>query len=211
MLNMGGIANFTYLPGSLNSHEVFVTDTGPGNTLIDAFTRKFFNLPYDEGGKIAASGKVHQELLKCLKKDSFFAALLPKTTGPELFNLEYVRLAQQRSGSTSLAPEDMVATLTRFSAETIAEAILQVCKKNENYHLYLSGGGMHNPVLINTLRQLLPDYPMDVTDSLGISGDAKEAVLFAILANETLFGNLTDFGNREGVPTVSMGKVSFPR
>ncbi len=210
MLNLGGIANFTYLPGNLNSHEVFVTDTGPGNTLIDAFTRKFFNLPYDEGGKIAFSGKVHEELLRCLKKDNFFSGPVPKTTGPELFNLEYVRLAQQRSGSTSLAPEDMVATLTRFSAETIAEAILKVCKKNEPYRLYLSGGGMHNPALVNNLRQLLPDYPIESTDSLGISGDAKEAVLFAILANETLCGNLTNFGNREGVPSVSMGKISFP-
>lgn len=210
MLNMGGIANFTYLPGNLNSHEVFVTDTGPGNTLIDAFARKFFNLPYDEGGKIAASGKVHDELLRCLKKDPFFSAPFPKTTGPELFSLEYVRLAQQRSGTTSLSPEDMMATLTRFSAETIAEAILKVCQKDENYHLYLSGGGMHNPVLVSTLRQMMPEFPMDTTDSLGISGDSKEAALFAILANETLCGDFTDFGSREGVPSVSMGKISFP-
>ena len=210
MLNMGGIANFTYLPGNLNSHEVFVTDTGPGNTLIDAFARKFFNLPYDEGGKIAASGKIHEELLRCLKKDPFFSAPFPKTTGPELFSLEYVLLAQQHSGTTSLSPEDLMATLTRFSAETIAEAILKVCKKEESYHLYLSGGGMHNPLIISALRELMPDYPMAVTDSLGISGDAKEAVLFAILANETLCGGLTDFGRREGVPSVSMGKISFP-
>jgi anhydro-N-acetylmuramic acid kinase len=210
MLNMGGIANFTYLPGNLNSHEVFVTDTGPGNTLIDAFARKFFNLPYDEGGKIAASGKVHDELLRCLKKDSFFYAPFPKTTGPELFSLEYVRLAQQRSGTTSLSPEDMMATLTRFSAETIAEAILKICKKEERYHLYLSGGGMHNPILVSALHQLMPEFPMSKTDSLGVSGDAKEAALFAILANETLCGDFTDFGSREGVPSVSMGKISFP-
>jgi anhydro-N-acetylmuramic acid kinase len=127
-----------------------------------------------------------------------------------LFSLEYVLLAQQHSGTTSLSPEDLMATLTRFSAETIAEAILKVCKKEESYHLYLSGGGMHNPLIISALRELMPDYPMAVTDSLGISGDAKEAVLFAILANETLCGGLTDFGSREGVPSVSMGKISFP-
>ena len=210
MLNMGGIANFTYLPSNLNAHEVFVTDTGPGNTLIDAFARKFFNMPYDEGGKIAASGKIHDELLHCLKKDSFFQGPFPKTTGPELFNLDYVRLAQQRSGTTSLSPEDLMATLTQFSAETIADAILKVCRKEETYHLYLSGGGLHNPVLIKALQNLLPDFPMAATDSLGISGDAKEAVLFAILANEAICGNQTDFGGREGVPSVSMGKISFP-
>ncbi|HAK75768.1 MAG TPA: anhydro-N-acetylmuramic acid kinase [Runella sp.] len=210
MLNMGGIANFTYLPGSLNAQEVFVTDTGPGNTLIDAFMRKFFNLPYDKDGKVALSGHVNQSLLDALKKDAFFKGPFPKTTGPELFSLEYVRIAQQRSNTTSLSPEDLVATLTQFSAETIAEAILKVCQKDQEYHLYLSGGGMHNPALIKALRKLLPDFPMDATDSLGISGDAKEAVLFAILANETLCGNNLDFGTREGVPSVSMGKISFP-
>ena len=210
MLNMGGIANFTYLPGSLNAQEVFVTDTGPGNTLIDAFMRKFFNLPYDKDGKVALSGHVNESLLDALKKDAFFKGPFPKTTGPELFSLEYVRIAQQRSNTTSLSPEDLVATLTQFSAETIAEAILKVCQKDQEYHLYLSGGGMHNPALIKALRKLLPDFPMDATDSLGISGDAKEAVLFAILANETLCGNNLDFGTREGVPSVSMGKISFP-
>jgi anhydro-N-acetylmuramic acid kinase len=82
MLNLGGIANFTYLPGNLNAAEVFVTDTGPGNTLIDAFARKFFNLPYDDGGRLAASGKINADLLKSLKKDSFFSEAVPKTTGP---------------------------------------------------------------------------------------------------------------------------------
>ncbi|MEZ4903566.1 MAG: anhydro-N-acetylmuramic acid kinase [Spirosomataceae bacterium] len=210
MLNMGGIANFTYLPGSLNAHEVFVTDTGPGNTLLDAFMRKFYHLPYDEDGKLSASGKVHSELLNCLKKEPFFNAPFPKTTGPELFNLEYVRRAQQRSGTTSLAPEDMMATLTRFSAETIAEAILKVCDKNKSYRLYLSGGGMHNPILIRDLHLLLPDFLMANTDTLGIAGDAKEAVLFAILANETVAGDRLDFGDRERVPSVTMGKISFP-
>ena len=210
MLNMGGIANFTYLPGNLHRDEVFVTDTGPGNTLLDAFMRKFYNFPYDEGGKISASGRIHDELLHCLKKESFFNGPFPKTTGPELFNLEYVRLAQQRSRTTSLAPEDMMATLARFSAETIAEAILKVCKKGESYCMYLSGGGMHNPVLIGHLQALLPDFSIAETDTLGISGDAKEAVLFAILANETICANSFSFGSREGVPSVTMGKISFP-
>lgn len=210
MLNIGGIANFTYLPGSLNAQEVFVTDTGPGNTLIDAFMRKFFNLPFDKDGQVAKSGQVNSSLLDALKKDPFFKSPFPKTTGPELFSLDYVRIAQQRSHTTSLSPEDLVTTLTQFSAETIAEAILKVCKNNQNYHLYLSGGGMRNPAFIDTLRKLLPNFPMDATDSLGIAGDAKEAVLFAILANETLCGDTVDFGTRKGVPSVSMGKISFP-
>jgi len=209
MLNMGGIANFTYLPGNLNANEVFVTDTGPGNTLIDAAARQFFGHAYDESGRLAAGGIVNLLLLKSLKEDAFFKGPVPKTTGPELFNLAYLQRAQQRSNTAAISPHDLVATLTRFSAETIAEAILRACRAGVLYHVYLSGGGAHNPVLVGHLRALLPHFNFRTTDELGISGDAKEAVLFAILANEALVGGQTSFGNRQGVPTVSMGKISF--
>jgi anhydro-N-acetylmuramic acid kinase len=211
MLNMGGIANFTYLPGNLNAEEVFTTDTGPGNTLIDAFTRKLFNKPYDADGRFAANGTVNRDLLQMLKKDSFFKAPFPKTTGPEVFNAEYVQRARQLSQTDEhLTPEDLIATLTRFSAETIVEAIQKVIKPGEPYTVYRSGGGMHNPVLTGAISELLPGFRFANTDELGISGDAKEAILFAVLANEAVAGGFTSFGNRQGVPTVSMGKVSFP-
>ncbi|WP_234736167.1 anhydro-N-acetylmuramic acid kinase [Tellurirhabdus bombi] len=210
MLNLGGIANFTYLPANLSASEVFTTDTGPGNTLIDVFARRFFDQPYDVDGAIAARGKVNLELLHILKKDPFFSAPVPKTTGPELFSIDYIRLAQQRSRTTSLTAEDLMATLTRFSAETIAEAVLKVLKPGEIYHVYMSGGGMHNPVLTGSIRELLPNCHFSTSDELGISGDAKEAVLFAVLANEAMVGGTTSFGDRQGVPTVSMGKISFP-
>lgn len=211
LLNMGGIANFTYLPANLDADNVFTTDTGPGNTLIDTFTRQSFNRPYDVNGEIAASGKVDTDLLTVLKKDPFFQAPFPKTTGPELFSLDYVRLAQQRSQTTSLVPEDLVATLTRFSAETIAESIQRVIDSRETYQIYMSGGGMHNPVLTEAIQKLLPECKFGRTDDLGISGDAKEAVLFAVLANEAVAGGETSFGNRQGVPSVTMGKLSFPK
>ncbi|GAA4463717.1 anhydro-N-acetylmuramic acid kinase AnmK [Nibrella saemangeumensis] len=211
LLNMGGIANFTYLPADLDADKVFTTDTGPGNTLIDTFTRRSFGKPYDVDGEIAASGKVNTDLLAALKKDPFFTSPFPKTTGPELFSLDYVRLAQQRSQTTSLSPEDLVATLTRFSAETIGEAIQRVLDSNEQYQVYMSGGGMHNPVLTDAIQKLLPDCQFSRTDDLGISGDAKEAVLFAVLANEAVAGGNTSFGDRQGVPTVTMGKLSFPK
>ncbi len=210
MLNMGGIANFTYLPKNLDAAAVFTTDTGPGNTLIDAFARKFFGLPFDEDGQIAAKGRINQDLLTLLKKDSFFQTPFPKTTGPELFSLDYVRQAQQRSETTSLSAEDLMATLTRFSAETIAEALQKVCGSSETYHVYMSGGGAHNPAITNALLQLLPNFVFRKSDDLGIAGDAKEAVLFAILANEAVAGGQTTFGNRQGVPSITMGKVSFP-
>ncbi len=214
MLNMGGIANFTYLPASMQAESVFVTDTGTGNTLIDAYTRlNFPNLAFDKDAHIASRGSVSQSLLAALKADSFFKQDFPKTTGPELFSLDYLRAAQQQSQSESLAVQDVLATLTRFSAETIAQAISECASKTNlavtEFTIYMSGGGAHNPLLVNWLKQLLPCKFLR-TDDLGIAGDAKEAVLFAILANETVAGGRSDFGTRRGIPSVSMGKVSFP-
>jgi anhydro-N-acetylmuramic acid kinase len=214
LLNMGGIANFTYLAGNLDANEVFATDTGPGNTLIDAYVKKHFGLPFDNNAKIASRGIVNQELLKELKNDKFFEeksgeVMLPKTTGPELFNLEYLKKAQEKSKTLEHSHEDILATLCRFSAETIAEAILQF--KSNSCKIYGSGGGVHNPLIMSNLRELLPNFDFQKTDDLGIAGDAKESVLFATLANEAIAGGQTNFGSRQGVPSVSMGKISFPK
>lgn len=214
MLNMGGIANFTFLPSNHNPEEVFVTDTGTGNTLIDAFTRLSFpDKAYDKNAAIAKKGTVNLSLLEALKADDFFQAPFPKTTGPELFSIEYVRNAQTQSGTENISIEDLLATLTRFSAETIAEAINSTISNTtypiESFTIYMSGGGAHNPLLTGWLKELL-SCTFTNTDSLGISGDAKEAILFAILANETVSGGNSDFGSRKGIPSVSMGKISFP-
>jgi anhydro-N-acetylmuramic acid kinase len=214
MLNMGGIANFTYLPATMNPEEVFVTDTGTGNTLIDAFTRHYFpEKAYDKDAEIARQGFVNQALLDELKSDDFFKGVFPKTTGPELFSIEYVKKAQVKSSTDDISVNDLLATLTRFSAETIAEAVNFTINNTafsiQDFNIYMSGGGMHNPLLVAWLKKLLPCNFLKTND-LGISGDAKEAVLFAILANETISGGESDFGSRRGIPSVSMGKISFP-
>ena len=214
MLNMGGIANFTYLPSDMNPSSVFVTDTGPGNTLLDAFTRMHFpGLAYDKDAHIASQGTVHLGLLKTLQEQSFFDQAFPKTTGPELFNVAYVQAAQLAANCEDLSPEDLLATLTRFSAITIAAAVKQATVNSQvklsEFAIYMSGGGAHNPLLVAWLKELLPCRFLR-TDDIGISGDAKEAVLFAILANETITGGESDFGSRRGIPSVTMGKVCFP-
>ena len=215
LLNMGGIANFTYLPGSLDASVVFTTDTGPGNTILDAYARLFTGQPYDENGQLAASGQVSAALLSALLAHPFFAQPFPKTTGPEVFNTEYVEAAQRQSQTENLTPADLMATLTRFSAESIAQAIGQalanVPGSDPNVCVYMSGGGVHNPVLAGTIQALLPGCTFAKTDDLGIAGDAKEAVLFAVLANEAVAGSGTSFGERQGVPSVSMGKISFTK
>lgn len=211
MLNIGGIGNFTYLPGSVDPSKVFVTDTGPGNTLIDQAVQRYKpGLHFDKDSKIAKSGKVNEVLLEGLAADNFFQLPFPKTTGPELFNMEYVHRIMERTQTSSLTLEDLLATLTRFSAETIAKAIKRVVRSGKS-KIYLSGGGAHNPLMLEWIKSLLPNLEFREMIELGISGDAKEAVLFAVLANESLAGGKLNFGRRSKVPTVSMGKISFPK
>ena len=214
MLNMGGIANFTYLPASQNAEEVFVTDTGTANTLIDIFTKHFFpEKSYDKDAEIAQTGTVNQTLLKELKSDAFFQKSFPKTIGQELFNKDFVDLALAKTRLENISASDLLATLTRLSAETIAEAIQFVVKNSgtaiEEFTVYMSGGGASNPLLVKWLKELLP-CPFQKSDDLGISSDAKEAVLFAVLANETVAGGDYNFGTKKGIPSVTMGKISLP-
>jgi anhydro-N-acetylmuramic acid kinase len=214
MLNIGGIGNFTFLPKNQNPKHVFVTDTGTGNTLIDAYVKwQYPEMSYDTNAQIAQKGTIHNVLLQTLKDHSFFKGPFPKTTGPELFNLDYVQKAIEQSNSQDLAVEDVLATLTRFSAETIAEAIQFVINQpgvtDGNFTVYVSGGGLHNPLLMNYLNELLA-CGIKNTNELGISGDAKEAILFAVLANETVVGGNTNFGSLKGIPSINMGKISFP-
>ena len=214
MLNIGGIGNFTFLPKNQNPEHVFVTDTGTGNTLIDAFVKlRYPEMSYDKDAQIARKGKVNPDLLQALKNNPFFKGSFPKTTGPELFNLDYIKRAMSESQTQNLAVEDVLATLTRFSAETAAEAILfainQTEATNDTITVYVSGGGIHNPLLMEYLKELLP-CSFNNTNDLGISADAKEAILFAVLANETVAGGTTHFGTKKGIPSVTMGKISFP-
>lgn len=214
MLNLGGIGNFTFLPKNQNPEEVFVTDTGTGNTLIDAFVKLHFpNLSYDKDAQIAKKGTVNSNLLKALKNNPFFEGAFPKSTGPELFNLEYIEKAMSESHTNTIPIEDSLATLTRFSAESAAEGIIYAIQQSgqsaSDCSVYVSGGGMHNPLLMAFLKELVPCHFKNTND-LGITGDAKEAVLFAVLANETVAGGKTNFGIIKGIPSVTMGKISFP-
>jgi anhydro-N-acetylmuramic acid kinase len=206
LLNIGGIANLTYLPADGDTNNVLCTDIGPGNTLIDAACREYFNKPFDEDAKIAYSGKVNKDLLAALLHHPFFTNRQPKTTGPELFNLEYVKEAQTNSGTSGFTPEDLIATLSEFTAQTISDFI----KANfqvDGLKLFTSGGGARNPFVIDLIKQALPGVKIENTSALGIDPDAKEAMLFALLGNEAICGEPMKIGNN---PSVLMGKFSFP-
>jgi len=214
LLNLGGIANFTYLPRTGgDASTAFSTDTGPGNTLLDATVRAHRpGLQYDEDGRLAAAGQVHQGLLTALLDHPFFAAPLPKTTGPELFSPAYLTEAQQRSGTAGLGLEDTLATLAELSAMGVARAVQSAfVDRSVPTAVYISGGGAHNPALLAALRRRLSGARFATTDVLGVPGDAKEAILFAVLANEAVAGQPVAIGaGRQRVPAVSMGKISLP-
>ncbi|MBY0433015.1 MAG: anhydro-N-acetylmuramic acid kinase [Cyclobacteriaceae bacterium] len=210
LLNIGGIANFTFLPAGQRADKVFVTDTGPGNTIIDQVVRHYYKDKYfDKDAQLASQGTVLLPLLRVLKANNFFDLPFPKTTGPELFNIDYLQRAQQSSQTTGASVHDVLATVTRFSSETISEAIKKACGK-KSFELYVSGGGAHNPLMMRWIKDLLRLDEIKSTEALGIPGDAKEAILFAVLANESLAGGFINFGRRGKIPSVSMGKISFP-
>jgi anhydro-N-acetylmuramic acid kinase len=201
LLNLGGIANFTYLPALSTQTQPLTTDTGPANTLLDAVTRQHYpHLSFDENGTLAAQGTPHTELLKELLAHPFFTAPLPKTTGPELFNQTYLQAAQQRTGTEGISPADLLATLVELTAAGLALAASSCVPQEAETHVFVSGGGSHNATLLRALQHHLPQAHFASIDALGISADAKEAVLFAVLANETIAGN----------PALSLGKICLP-
>ncbi|MGF1923373.1 MAG: anhydro-N-acetylmuramic acid kinase [Bacteroidia bacterium] len=211
MLNIGGIANFTFLPADKDAAKVFSTDVGPGNTIMDQFVQLHYpGLYFDHNAALAKKGVVNRELLAALLDNDFFQAPFPKTTGPELFSLGYLTNAQHKSNTIHLNNEDILATLCHFTAESIVNAIKSTLTATISPKIFMSGGGMHNPFLVDLLKTSLPNCVFSTTAELEINPDAKEAVLFALLANDTIAGSPISFGEREGVPSICMGKICFP-
>lgn len=204
LLNLGGIANFTWLPSKESEGKIITSDSGPANTLINEAMQKYYQKPFDEGGKIATSGTVHSELLKYLLLEPYYRKSFPKTTGQEDFNLHLVEQLMN-SYQIELTPEDLVATLTGVTIKSISRAFDSIVG-NDNYELYASGGGLHNPVLMNGIRESLPNAVFKSFRKLGMNPDAKEAALMAFLANEFVLGNSFLVNGQE----VSLGKISIP-
>ncbi|MDR6942463.1 anhydro-N-acetylmuramic acid kinase [Mucilaginibacter pocheonensis] len=206
LLNIGGIANLTYLPADGDAAKVLCTDVGPGNTLIDAACRKYFNKAYDQDSMIAYQGNVNEDLLRALLHHPFFEEAAPKTTGPELFSLTYVEQAQLRTGTEHIKSEDLVCTLSMFTAVAI-ENFIKTNVRVDKPGIFVSGGGAKNLFVMAHLKQAFTNASIADTTGLGIDPDAKEAILFSLLGNEALCGEPVAIGNN---PAVLMGKFSFP-
>ncbi|HXB07776.1 MAG TPA: anhydro-N-acetylmuramic acid kinase [Puia sp.] len=205
LLNIGGIANFTYLPANATD-DFFSTDVGPGNTLLDQFVQaRFPGQYYDKDSTIGFQGAVNEPLLAALENHPFFTAAFPKTTGPELFNLQYLTTALAATDQAGLSPYDIMATLAAFSASGIIDAIESKLQGRRDFSIYASGGGIYNPQLMQHLKKHFGNK-LQTTSTLQLNPDAKEAVLFALLANEAVAGRPNGPS-----PRVSMGKISFPQ
>lgn len=175
ILNIGGIANITYLPG--DAKAVLGFDTGPGNTLIDVYIQQVQDVPYDKDGEFADSGKTNPDLLKQMLSHSYFALGYPKSTGRELFNDAW--LEQQLSGFSHLDEADIQSTLLDLTCHSIANDIL---KLNPTGELFVCGGGALNKALMKRLSALIPNYRVSTTSELGINPKWVEGIAFAWLA-----------------------------
>ncbi len=212
LLNIGGIGNFTYLPSKKLSKKSFTTDTGPGNTLVDALAMHYFQKSYDKDGEIAFSGNVNEELLDEMINDPWFEEKSSKTTGPEYFNLEWIqkKVESLEISTDEIPPKDLIRTASELSARTITENIQKQMDKAQKTTLYASGGGAHNPYIMKRIEEQLPGVEIKDIHELGTSADAKEAVLFAVLANEMLAGEGFDMETNGKSQKVNFGKISFP-
>ena len=189
VLNIGGIANFTILKKGCDVEDVIAFDTGPGNMVIDALVKIFFNRDYDEDGKIAQSGKVSEDLLGKMMEHPFIMKKPPKSTGREEFGSTFVNQILKWGKELSLSAEDIVATATEFTVYAIFENYKTFIKPYTQIdEIIVSGGGAKNKFMIKSLEKYF-QVPVRLTDEFGISSDAKEAICFAVFANETVAGN----------------------
>jgi anhydro-N-acetylmuramic acid kinase len=178
VVNIGGIANVTVLPA--DESDVLGFDTGPGNGLMDAWTRQHRGQAFDNDGEWAAAGCVIEALLEQFLADPYFELSPPKSTGFEYFNPEWLR----RFGIEDFDAMHVQATLCELSARSIAKAIDEHAAGTQE--VFICGGGVRNPELMRRLRRAIPDVSVSSTSSVGLNPDWVEAVAFAWLAMRTM-------------------------
>ena len=224
-LNIGGIANLTALPRRAALDQVLAFDTGPGNMVIDALAEQLFGEPCDRDGKIAASGRVLDEVVERFLREGFFRQRPPKTAGREEFGREFAREflnacnASQPprigpGGARAVQKRDVVATATALTARSVRDAIERCVLPTAEYsELIVSGGGTKNPSLMAALRAELRDSGLQIraSDEFGIPSAAKEAVAFAVLAFETWNHRPANIPSATGAKRAAiLGKICYP-
>jgi len=183
-VNIGGIANLTAIPPNTSTDRVIAFDTGPGNMVIDQLVSRITQggQTYDRDGVMAASGVPDPKLLAKLLRDKYFRAKPPKTAGREQYGAEFVT----KLLDTELSSEDLIATATALTAESIAAGVRNfVTSEMRVDEVFVSGGGTHNPTLMRMLAKAMNPIPVKESSEVGLDVDAKEAIAFAVMAYET--------------------------
>lgn len=204
--NIGGISNVTVVS---KEHETFGFDTGVGNIMIDYCCNKFFDMPYDKDGKIAADGMIAENWLNCLLEDEYYFKTPPKTTGREYFSPIYIENALK---SAPKNPNDVIATLTALTAKSITDAYSRyVYPVVDIKEVVIGGGGAYNPTLMKFIRTYLPKHiNLKTHENYGISNNFKEVMAFALLGYCTFYGIPNNLPLCTGAKKrVILGKISY--
>lgn len=207
--NIGGIANLTYIPKGASIDDIIAFDTGPGNMVIDGIINIITSgkLSYDPDGKIASKGKVSKKFLEELMSHPFLHRKPPKTTGREEFGEKFINKIYKYGKKLGLKNEDIVATVTAFTAESIVLSYKQFIKEHID-EVIIGGGGSFNKTLIKMIKERLPGVKISFHEDYDIPAQAKEPLGMAILANETISGNSNNVPSATGaIRRVIMGKI----
>ena len=215
LLNIGGISNITVLPRNCSVEDVAAFDTGPGNILIDALMQRLFRRPYDRFGSVASSGRLLPELLRSLMSHPYMRKKPPKSTGREMFGESL--LGQILRYKKRRREEDLIATVSEFTALGVYDSYLEFIRPTTKIEeLFVSGGGVHNHFLMDRLCRYFHPIAVSPIESInrqkaGLSADAKEAVCFAVLANETIAGNPANVPGATGAGKATvLGSICLP-
>jgi len=212
LLNIGGISNVTYIKKNSTPEEVIAFDTGPGNMMIDLLCRKYYNKEYDNDGKIASSGKLDKVLFnKMISTDEFINRKPPKSTGRELYGEVFLNMILNDKDHESIPKENIIASVTEFTAYAVYRNF-ELHIRTYPEELLVSGGGAENKFLLRKLSDYFgKKTKIKKVDSTGITSDAKEAVCFAFLANETLSFKPSNIANVTGAERRTiLGKICLP-
>ncbi len=210
LLNIGGISNITYLPKGCGTQDVLAFDTGPGNMIVDRLMKKMFNKDFDEGGAIAIAGTIQGDMIDWLMTDTFVRMAPPKSTGRERYGDPFVTSLLEKYGGRRI--EDIIATVSEFTAVSVYTNYLLFLKtKGGIDELFVSGGGAHNRYILDSLRNHFGGVSVAAAEDIGISSDAKEALCFAVLANELISGNPANLPSVTGASKETLlGKICLP-
>lgn len=208
VLNIGGVANLTVLPKNCTLDDVTAFDTGPGNMILDGLMQQLFQRDYDRDGELARQGDIVDELLEKWLQHPYFSRKPPKSTGRETFGDVFVgNILSETTGQVSAT--DLIATSTEFVAASISQAYQEFVQPNCDFQeLIVSGGGAQNPAIMQALSQKFHPVTVKSSTDTGLPVDAKEAVCFAILANETVSGNFNNIPSATGASRKTiLGKI----